>query len=76
MAYRLIHSHGVPYYAVWVKDRKTERWHCWGQVNSPDDHPNLLSEINNGVYFNSNYSGDHDYIDIQYLPNDGKHSPN
>lgn len=74
--YRLIHSHGRPEYAVWVRDGDTQRWHCWGQVHSPEDHPNLLEEINSGKYFNSNYSGYHNYVEIKFLPNDGNHSPN
>lgn len=76
MAYRLIKSRGYPKYAVWVKDRSTERWHCWGQIDNPENYPDLLDEINSGKYYNSNYKGDHDYIDIQYLLNDGKHCPN
>ena len=76
MAYRLIKSKGSPKYAVWVKDRNSGRWHCWGQVDSPDSYPNLLDDINSGKYFNSNYKGYHDYVDIKYLPNDGAHNPN
>lgn len=76
MAIHLIKSNGAPKYAVWVRDRNTQRWHCWGQVADPEGYPNLLEEINSGKYYNSNYKDNHDYDAIQYLPNDGEHCPN
>lgn len=73
---QLIKSKGVPKYTVWVKDRTTGRWYGWGQVHTPDDHLNLLEDINSGKYFNSNYTDKPDFVEIQYLPNDGNHNPN
>lgn len=70
-----IKSKGTPRYSVWVKDKISGKWHCWGQVHSPDDYPNLLDDINSGKYYNKFYKGNCNYIEIQYLLNDGEHLP-
>ena len=63
MNLELIKSKGAPEYVVWVKDRRTSKWHAWGQVHSPEDYPNLLEDINAGKYYNRTHKDNHDYVE-------------
>lgn len=59
-------SKGKPQYFVWLFNPETNKWDCWGEINSPDDYPNIVERINAGEFRHNRYQCYTNYTKVYY----------
>lgn len=61
-----IRSKGKPKFLVWLFNKDTNKWDCWGEVATPDDYPNIVERVNNGEFLHTTHGGNTNYSKVYY----------